>query len=131
MTALLHAALAAAVRGHAPLGDALTATFEAPPVRAARPYALIAEAIVTDWGAKDIAGCEARCAIELHDGGESPARLRALIDEMAPALAAMPATIGGGWRIVTLVPLRRRIVRARGDGWIAVAEFRVRMLRSN
>ena len=125
--AVLQAALVAALRGH---GLAVTAVFDAPPVRAARPYALVEESLFGDWGTKDMAGREARVAIALFDGGESPARLRALAGEAETAILAMPRAIGAGWALVSVMLLRARIGR-EGDGhWKSVSEFRVRMLRS-
>jgi hypothetical protein len=111
-------------------GLEVTQVFDAPPVRAARPYALVEEAWLTDWGTKDMAGREGRFAVTLFDVGERPARLRELAGAVETAIAAMPRAIGNGWEIASLVLLRSRINR-EGDGrWQSVSEFRVRMLRS-
>ena len=125
--AVLQAALVAALRGH---GLAVTGVFDAPPVRAARPYAVVEESLLGDWGTKDMAGREARVAIALFDGGESPARLRALAGEAEEAILAMPRAIGAGWAVVSAVLLRSRIAREGEGQWKSVSEFRVRMLRS-
>ena len=127
---LLQAALQAACRNHAPLAGGVTAIFDAPPVRSAPPYAVITESVLTDWGAKGLAGREARVAVSLHDIGERPVRLRALMSAAEDALAEMPRAIGEGWTVVTLILLRSRIVRESEGRWIATSEFRVRMLRS-
>lgn len=124
---VLQAALAAALRGQ---GLAVTGVFDAPPVRAARPYALVEESVLGDWGTKDMAGREGRVAIALFDGGESPARLRALAGEAEEAILAMPRAIGGGWAVVSTLLLRARISREGEGRWKSVSEFRVRMLRS-
>jgi hypothetical protein len=129
MSAVLHDALVAALRAHPPLVEGVTAIFDAPPVRSAVPYAVVAESVVADWSTKDLSGVEARVAIELHDAGEAAVRLRGLAGQVADAVAAMPRTIGGGWRIVTATFVRQRIVRGRGDAWVASVEFRMRMLR--
>lgn len=111
-------------------GLEVTRVFDAPPVRAARPYALVEEAWLSDWGTKDMAGREGRFAVALFDAGERPVRLRALAGEVESAIEAMPRGIGQGWAIASLVLLRSRISR-EGDGrWQSVSEFRVRMLRS-
>ncbi|UZK68663.1 DUF3168 domain-containing protein [Sphingomonas sp. S1-29] len=128
MSAVLHGALVAALEAHAPLKWRLTAVFAAPPVRSAMPYALVTESVVADWSTKDQPGIEARVAIELHDGGEVPGRLRGLAEAAGAALAAMPRDLGEGWRMASLVPLRTRVVRVRGGDWVAVVEARVRML---
>jgi hypothetical protein len=111
-------------------GLEVTQVFDAPPVRAARPYALVEDAWLTDWGTKDMAGREGRFAIALFDAGERPVRLRALAGAAEAAIEAMPRGLGQGWAIASLVLLRSRISR-EGDGrWQSVSEFRVRMLRS-
>lgn len=111
-------------------GIEVTQVFDAPPVRAARPYALVEEAWLADWGTKDMAGREGRFAVTLFDAGERPARLRRLAGAAEDAIAAMPRAIGQGWAIASLVLLRSRIAREGDARWQSVSEFRVRMLRS-
>ncbi|MEZ0497154.1 DUF3168 domain-containing protein [Sphingomonas sp. IW22] len=125
--ARLHEALAAALAAHPPLAGSVTAVFASPPVRAAAPYALVAEAVVADWSTKDAEGFEARVAVELHDGGEDGARVRALTGAAQAAVAAMPHALGEGWRIVSRGFVRQRIVRTRGE-WVGTVEYRVRVL---
>jgi hypothetical protein len=125
---LLQAALCAALADHAPLAGAVTGIFDAPPVRCALPWAMVEEAVLADWGTKDMAGREGRFAVMLRDGGERPVRLRALAGAAEDALGAMDFEIGEGWRVVTLAFVRGRIVRD-GQDWVSVSEFRVRMLR--
>jgi len=127
---LVQAALKAALEAHAPLAGGVTAVFDAPPVRAARPFAVVEEAILTDWGAKGAEGREARVAVALFDAGERPVRLRVLAGAAEEAIAAVPRALGEGWAVASLVLLRSRIAR-EGDGrWMALSEFRVRMLRT-
>lgn len=123
---MLQAALVEALAGLA-----VTRVFDAPPVRAARPYALVEEAWLADWGTKDMAGREGRFAVTLFDAGERPARLRALAGEVEGRIEAMPRGIGQGWTIASLVLLRARISREGDARWQSVSEFRVRMLRSD
>lgn len=127
---VLAEAIRAALMAHRPLADELAGVFDAPPPRAATPYALIGEALLSDWGTKDMAGREARVVVSLHDAGESPARLRRLSGELEIAMAGMPRAIGGGWELASRVLLRGRIER-KGEGhWIATSEWRLRMLKS-
>jgi hypothetical protein len=127
---VLAAAIRAALSAHAPLAEGLAGVFDAPPVRAATPHAVIGEALLSDWGTKDMAGREARVAVTLHDAGESPARLRRLSGELEIAMAGMPRAIGGGWELASRVLLRGRIER-KGEGrWVATSEWRLRMLKS-
>lgn len=125
----LQAGLRAALEAHAPLAGGVTGVFDAPPVRAVRPYALVDEPLLADWGTKDIAGREGRIAVLLRDAGERPARLRALLGEAEAAIEAMPRALGEGWFVTSLALVRSRVVR-EGDGrWMAASEWRVRMLR--
>jgi hypothetical protein len=127
---VLTEAIRAALAGYAPLAEGLAGVFDAPPVRAATPYALIGEAQLSDWGTKDMVGREARVVVSLHDAGESPARLRRLSGEVELAMAGMPRAIGDGWDLASRVLLRARIER-KGEGrWIATSEWRLRMLKS-
>ncbi len=127
--AALQAGLAEALRDAESLA-ALTGVFDAPPVRAALPHAVIEETLLADWGTKDMAGREGRAAVTLHDGGERPARLRDLAGAAEEAVLAMPRALAGGWRIASIAFVRGRIARA-GPGWTATSEFRVRMLRED
>lgn len=122
----LHIALCAA------LAEALdiVPVFDAPPVRMPTPYVVVEEPVLIDWSTKDIAGREGRVTIRVHDIGERPMRLRALAGLAEDALEMMDPELGEGWRMVTIALLRSRIVRAK-DGWTAMSEFRVRMLRTH
>lgn len=125
--ALLAAAMVDALADHPGVADVVTGIFDAPPVRAARPYAVVDEAVLGNWGSKDLAGREGVLAVLLFDGGERPVRLRALAGEVEAAIEAMPGDLGEGWRVVTLVLARSRIVRGRepldGDERVAGSDF--------
>lgn len=125
----LHEAIVAALRAHPAVADGVTSVFASPPVRSATPYALVAEAVVADWSTKDAAGIEARVAVELHDAREDGAVVRALAGAARESMEAMAGDLGGGWRIVSRLFVRQRIVRAKGE-WVASVEFRVRVLES-
>lgn len=129
--ALLSAAVVAALRDHAGVADVVTGVFDAPPVRAARPYAVVEDATLGDWGTKDMAGRDGRLAVLLYDSGERPLRLRALAGEAEAAIDAMARDLGEGWRVVTLVLARSRIVREGEGRWAAMSEWRVRLLRES
>ena len=122
----LAAAAAAALRAI----DGLS-VFEAPPLQAAEPWALVEAGPETDWGHKSGAGRELRLAVRLHERGESGARLAGLIEAAEAAVAA----IGGvaGWQLVGLHLLRSmRLPPKKGapeGAWVGLIEFRARMLR--
>ncbi len=85
--------------------------------------------MLVDWSTKDMMGREGRLAVGLFEAGEDRARLRALADHAAAAVAGLPRELGEGWRIASLAFLRSRIFR-EGPGACGgdAVEFRVRML---
>lgn len=128
--ALLQAAAVARLRASPALAG--TGVFDAPPVRAALPYALVDEPLLADWSTKSWTGREARLSVLVHDAGERPVRLRSLAAAAEEALLSLGGDRGGeladGWRIAGVAPLRNRIVRG-GERWIAGIEVRVRVYR--
>ena len=109
--------------------EGLNGAYPGPPLQAVLPYATIEPPLESDWGHKSGAGRELRLTIVLHDGGERPARLQALLGEAEAALAALEVE-SGGWRLVSLVLGRSRLLppRKAGETWVGVLEFRARML---
>jgi hypothetical protein len=107
------------------------AVYDGPPVQATAPYALVEAGPESDWSHKSGAGRELRLAVTLHDRGEKPARLRAL-------MAAVEESLGGGaveiegWQLVSLHFVRSRVVPPAAGApnglWAAVIEFRARLL---
>ncbi|QKR98740.1 DUF3168 domain-containing protein [Sphingomonas sp. CL5.1] len=121
------AAAIAALR--AALGE--VAVFDAPPVRSALPHVVVEPVLLVDWSAKDWRGREGRITVSAYDGGERPARLRALAGAIEDAVEAMPADLGAGWRLVSARLARSRIARASGERWVATSEFVARIYREN
>jgi hypothetical protein len=105
------------------------AVFDAPPMRMAHPYAVVEEPVLADWSSKSWRGHEARIAVTIRDEGERPVRLRALLAQAEEAVAGLPRTLDGGWRTASVTPLRSRLVRSGGRGWLGQAEFTVRLWR--
>ena len=125
MTALLQAALVEAVQP-------IVTAFDAPPVRAALPYAVVEDAVLARWGGAGVDGREGRVRIVLHDAGERPVRLRGLSAAVDEAVAEFSGDVGEGWRVVALRLVRSRIVRAGGgDRWTATSDFAVKIYREN
>ncbi|WP_084582258.1 tail completion protein gp17 [Sphingomonas azotifigens] len=124
------AALRAALAGQASLAAQTNGVFDAPPVRELRPYLLIDDPVMTDWSTKDQDGREVRIAVLVRDTGQARQRARALAGAVEAAVAAMPAALGDGWRVVSRVLLRTRIVAEDAATLSAIVEFRVRMLRT-
>jgi len=122
-------AVIAALKGDAELMGGLNGVFDGQPGRASAPYAVVGECIAADWSAKDIDGRELRLTIGLHDAGETPAQLGALLGRVDPAMQAADAS-AQGWRIVSARLVRSRVMRTAGreGGWQAVVDYRLRVV---
>lgn len=107
----------------------LTGVYEGRPVQAAAPYALVETGPELDWSHKSGVGRELRLAVMLRGKGERTAGLRALADEAEAAIQGLAGEIGG-WRLVSLRFARSRLVAEAPSEWVAVNEFRARMLKS-
>ena len=104
--------------------------YDAPPLQAALPHALVSIDLESDWSHKSGAGREIRLATSLFDKGERPLRLRRLVVEAEAALAAIGPALAG-WRLISMQFLRTRILHEPGGRWVALIEFRVRLLASD
>lgn len=122
----LQSAAAAALRAIEDLG-----VYEGPPVQAAVPYAVVEAGPEMDWSHKSGTGRELRLAVTIHDRGERPARLHALMEQAEAALAGL-GTVPGGWQLVTFRFLRSRVAPptagAPSGQWTGLIEYRARML---
>lgn len=106
----------------------LNGTHDGPPIQAAFPYALIDAGPESDWSHKSGTGRELRLAVTIRDQGERPARLRALMRAVDDAIGALDGELAG-WRLVTMVFLRSRMLREPGAAWAAAIDYRARMLK--
>jgi len=104
--------------------EGLTGVFDGPPARAAFPYVTIDAGTESEWGHKSGDGREVMVATTLWD--EQPARIHGLADAVEQALRGVGAV--GGWQLVSLVLMRRRIVRDVAGPWAAMVDFRARLL---
>jgi hypothetical protein len=120
----LRAALMTALRPVlTPLGTAL---FDAVPVRASVPQAVLGEPSDSDWGAAGIEGRELRVALTLTDEGEQPRRLRACVQ--AAEAIGLPGALAEGWRVAGLSVIATRMAKT-GARWTASVEWRARLWR--
>lgn len=116
----LQEAVASALTGE----PALTGVYDGPPARAAFPYVVVDGGTEVDWSHKSGRGREVLLAVTLWD--EQPARLHALADRMETAVDAIAEV--GGWQLVNIAFLKRRIVRDAAGPWAAAMDFRARLL---
>ncbi|WP_347092907.1 tail completion protein gp17 [Sphingomonas parapaucimobilis] len=106
-----------------PLGVTL---FDAVPVRASVPQAVLGEPSDSDWGAAGIEGRELRVALTLTDEGEQPQRLRACVQ--AAEAVSLAGVLADGWRVAGLSVTATRMAKA-GARWTASVEWRARLWR--
>jgi Protein of unknown function (DUF3168) len=109
--------------------NGLNGAYDGRPVQAACPYAIVEIAGEADWSHKSGAGRELRLAVTVRDAGESPARLRRLMRRAEGALAGIGADLGG-WRLVSFVFLRSRMLRSEGAAIAGATEWRARVLET-
>jgi hypothetical protein len=128
MGVALQAAAVAALRGIEGCG-----VYDAPPLQAVFPHAVVEYGPETDWSHKSGKGREVRIAVSFRDAGERPARLHALMAQAEAALETPPQA--PGWQTVSFQWLRSRSLRtakAEPGGaeaqWSGVIEYRARML---
>jgi len=105
----------------------LTGVFDGPPARARFPYVTIDAGTESEWGHKSGDGREVLVATTLWD--EQPARVHGLADAVEQALRAVGPV--GGWQLVSLALVRRRIVRDVAGPWATVVDFRARLLKTD
>jgi hypothetical protein len=102
----------------------LTGVYDGPPARAAFPYVVVDGGTEVDWSHKSGRGREVFLAVTLWD--EQPARLHILVDRMEASVRSIAQV--GGWQLVNIAFLKRRIVRDAAGPWAAAMDFRARLL---
>jgi hypothetical protein len=129
----MRGALLAALRGHAELAAQLNGVHDGTPLQASPPYAVVGEALTSEWGTKDAPGYELRIGIGLIDGADDNGRLGGMM--MLADAAVRGVAAPEGWQIGSVAFLRSRVLRrtrtAREGGWSATMDYRVRMLRAD
>ena len=126
----VRAAVLAVLRADPLLDEVLNGVFDGPAVRASAPFAEVGEAMSSDWSTKDQRGREVRIAVLIRDLAERPARLASLIEAAERAVAGLPRDLDDGWQVASCVFLRARTAGEGPGRWLAVAEWRVRVLEN-
>jgi hypothetical protein len=104
--------------------------FDAPPVRASKPYAVIEEPQLKAENAAGVTGRVGTLAISWYAGGERPLGLRGHVAFGEELVDLLPTALADGWRLGGLVLARSWLRRTR-DGWTARSEWAVRVFRAN
>jgi hypothetical protein len=111
------------------IGDTGLRCFDAAPVRAPTPHAVVEAPLLRDWNAADCTGREGRVAVQVHDTGERPDRLWQLVDGVEAALATAGPELAHGWRLIAGQVGTVRMKRGEALRWTATVEMRVRLYR--
>lgn len=119
---VLQAAAIAALGGIEGLG-----IYDAPPLQAVPPHAVVEVGPERDWGHKSGVGRVLRLAVVLRDRGERPARLRRLMGESEAALLGMSGALAG-WQVVNLRLVRASASAERAGSWVGLVEIEARLL---
>lgn len=127
--AAVRAAIVDALRGDATLAAELNGVFDGPAVRASAPHAEVGDGLATDWGTKDARGREVRIAVTIRDLAETPTRLGGLVDAAERAIEGAARDLDG-WRVASLAFVRSRMAGEGPGKWVAVIEYRVRVLET-
>ena len=117
----------AGLRGDPAVGGALNRVGDGPAAKATVPFAVLGDAIATDWGTKDMAGRELRVSLTIRDAGDSSARVQALAAGAEAAVAALAPDLDG-WRVVSVALVRSAVLAEAPGRWAAAIDWRVRML---
>lgn len=102
--------------------------FDAPPVRATMPYAIVEDPVLEQVDAAGVSGRVGVLAITFRDDGERPLALRGTMALAEDLVSGLSADLPDGWRIGGLRLQRSKLTRAK-DGWIGRSEWSVRMFR--
>lgn len=123
----IRAALIERLRGDAALGAQVNRIYDGAPDKATPPMLVVGECTGSDWAVKDRPGRELRIGISIEDDRETPARISAIMPLADAVVQGLPGAVAG-WRVGSLVMTRSRLARSATGRWIAVIDYRVRVL---
>ncbi|MEK9209916.1 DUF3168 domain-containing protein [Sphingomonas sp. 2378] len=111
---------------HPVLQPLAVSLFDAVPVRASVPQAVLGEPTDTDWSAAGIEGHELRVTLTLVDEGERPLRLRSAMQAVEGCV--LSDALADGWRVAGWTVMATRMAKT-GARWTASVEWRARLWR--
>lgn len=124
---VVQVAAVAALQAHPVLSTELTGVYDGAPPRAAFPYIVVADGLVSDWGTKTASGREIRFALTVWDDGEEASKLHTIMGHAEDAISAMARDLPG-WRVASNVFLRSLVARDPAGPWAGLIEHRIRIL---
>jgi len=121
------AAIVAALRGDATLGELVNQISDGEPIKASPPWLLVGVATSGGWGARGVDGVTLRQTIELTLRGDQLSAVTAILDRVDDLLRSMDGDLSD-WRITNLAFERTRIQR-RDTEWRAAIDYVIRLAR--
>lgn len=94
------------------------------------PYAVVRDLNTIDWGTKDRAGREVRVGVTIRDAGEDGVRAVQLASAVERAGETLPRDLPG-WRVASAAMLRSRLMNDAAGRWVAMVDFRFRVLAAD
>jgi hypothetical protein len=126
-TSVVQSAVCDALRSSVPVMATASGVYDGPHPRAAFPYVSVGDGPNTDWSTKTAAGREIRVTLTVWDDGESPERLRHLMQKVEDAVASVARNLDG-WRVASVVFVRSMIARDPAGPWAGLVEHRIRVM---
>lgn len=123
----IRAALVSLLRADSALNAQVNRVYDGTPAKASPPMLVVGDCIGSDWATKDKAGRELRLGLQVEDDRETPSRISAIMPLVDAAVQGLSGTIGA-WHVGSLVMIRSRLVRGNAGRWVAVMDYRIRVL---
>lgn len=124
--------MSAGLRMHAAVLAHLTGlgrVFDAPPARAALPYWVVEDPVLT---AGDAVGVAARTGgIAITCAAADAASARDGLAAVEALMATLPRDLGEGWQVTAVRQTRSQVSQGKSERWSATGVFAVRMYRVN
>jgi len=123
----IRTALVALLQADSALNAQVNRVYDGVPAKATPPMVVVGDCIGSDWATKDKAGRELRLGVQIEDNRETPNRISAIMPLVDVAVQGLTGTIGV-WHVGSLVMIRSRLVRNSAGRWVAVMDYRIRVL---
>lgn len=123
----IRAALVALLQADGTLNAQVNRVYDGPPAKASPPMVVVGDCIGSDWATKDKAGRELRLGLTIEDDRETPSRISTIMPLVDAAVQGLSGAIGA-WQVGSLIMIRSRLVRNNAGRWVAVMDYRIRVL---
>lgn len=123
----IRAALVTLLQADAALNAQVNRVYDGAPAKATPPMVVVGDILGSDWATKDKAGRELRLGVQIEDNRETPGRISAIMPLVDAGVQSLTGAIGA-WQVGSLVMIRSRLLRSSAGRWVAVMDYRIRVL---